>query len=103
MIPGKSVLPAITPSFTAHKGDGTKFCIFLGARWNPAVEEQAIMRVHRLGQKSTVKVTRLIVKDSIEERMLQVQERKRLMCDGALGGSSDRATRLEDLQMLFGS
>jgi len=71
--------------------------------WNPAVEEQAIMRVHRLGQKSTVKVTRLIVKDSIEERMLQVQERKRLMCDGALGGSSDRATRLEDLQMLFGS
>lgn len=37
--------------------------------WNPAVEEQAIMRIHRIGQKKKVRVRRFIVKDTVEERM----------------------------------
>ena len=45
--------------------------------WNPCVEEQAIDRAHRIGQSRTVHVTRLTVKGSVEERILELQERKR--------------------------
>lgn len=47
--------------------------------WSFAVEAQAIDRVHRMGQDSEVKVYRFIVKDSVEERMLRVQDRKKFM------------------------
>ncbi|XP_010542930.1 PREDICTED: putative SWI/SNF-related matrix-associated actin-dependent regulator of chromatin subfamily A member 3-like 3 [Tarenaya hassleriana] len=69
--------------------------------WNPAVEEQAIMRVHRIGQKRTVRVRRFIVKDTVEERMQQVQARKQRMIAGALTDEEVRSARLEELKMLF--
>ncbi|CAH8275956.1 unnamed protein product [Arabidopsis lyrata] len=69
--------------------------------WNPAVEEQAIMRIHRIGQKRTVFVRRFIVKDTVEERMQQVQARKQRMIDGALTDEEVRSERLEELKMLF--
>lgn len=47
--------------------------------WSFAVEAQAIDRVHRMGQEGEVKVCRFIVRDSVEERMLRVQERKKFM------------------------
>ena len=47
--------------------------------WSFAVEAQAIDRVHRMGQEDEVKVYRFIVKNSVEERMLKVQERKKFM------------------------
>jgi DNA repair protein RAD5 len=47
--------------------------------WSFAVEAQAIDRVHRLGQEDEVKVYRFIVKDSVEERMLRVQDRKKFL------------------------
>lgn len=47
--------------------------------WSFAVEAQAIDRVHRMGQDDEVKVYRLIAKDSVEERMLKVQDRKKFM------------------------
>ncbi len=47
--------------------------------WSFAVEAQAIDRVHRMGQTEEVKVTRFIVAESIEEKMLKVQERKKFM------------------------
>lgn len=47
--------------------------------WSFAVEAQAIDRVHRMGQEDEVKVYRFIVKDSVEERMLKVQERKKFL------------------------
>lgn len=47
--------------------------------WSFAVEAQAIDRVHRMGQEGEVRVCRFIVKDSVEERMLKVQERKKFM------------------------
>ncbi|XP_047331671.1 putative SWI/SNF-related matrix-associated actin-dependent regulator of chromatin subfamily A member 3-like 1 [Impatiens glandulifera] len=52
---------------------------FLEPWWNPAVEEQAMDRVHRIGQTEKVKVVRMIAKDTIEERMLKLQDMK----DGA--------------------
>ncbi|KAK6138892.1 hypothetical protein DH2020_027366 [Rehmannia glutinosa] len=69
--------------------------------WNPAVEEQAIMRIHRIGQKRTVHVRRFIVKDTVEERMQQVQARKQRMIAGALTDEEVRSARLEELKMLF--
>jgi len=47
--------------------------------WNPAVERQAVDRSHRIGQLKPVFVYRLITKDSIEERILALQERKRAL------------------------
>jgi len=47
--------------------------------WSYAIEAQAIDRVHRMGQEDEVKVYRFIVKDSVEERMLRVQDRKKFM------------------------
>ncbi|BFG14081.1 hypothetical protein CerSpe_003540 [Prunus speciosa] len=69
--------------------------------WNPAVEEQAIMRIHRIGQKRTVVVRRFIVKDSVEERMQQVQARKQKLIAGALTDEEVRSARIEELKMLF--
>ena len=47
--------------------------------WSFAIEAQAIDRVHRMGQEDEVKVYRFIVKDSVEQRMLRVQDRKKFM------------------------
>ncbi|KAG5613790.1 hypothetical protein H5410_013614 [Solanum commersonii] len=69
--------------------------------WNPAVEEQAIMRIHRIGQKKTVRVRRFIVEDTVEERMQQVQARKQRMIAGALTDEEVRSARIEELKMLF--
>ncbi|KAH7302007.1 hypothetical protein KP509_23G052300 [Ceratopteris richardii] len=69
--------------------------------WNPAVEEQAIMRIHRIGQTKKVSVKRFITKDSVEERMQQVQARKQRMIAGALTDQEIRTARIEELKMLF--
>ncbi|XXG45426.1 hypothetical protein AAC387_Pa02g0510 [Persea americana] len=69
--------------------------------WNPAVEEQAVMRIHRIGQKRRVCVRRFIVKDTVEERMQQVQARKQRMIEGALTDEEVRTARIEELKMLF--
>ena len=46
--------------------------------WNPAVEDQAADRAHRLGQTRPVLVYRLVAQDTVEERILALQERKRI-------------------------
>jgi DNA repair protein RAD5 len=84
--------------------------------WNWSVEAQAIDRIHRLGQTREVHVTRFIIEDSIEERMLALQGQKESITDVALGGSSTagttnraaceeekRARRLMELKFLFGN
>jgi len=58
--------------------------------WNPAVEEQAIARAHRIGQQQTVLVYKLVIEGSIEERILALQQRKSVLTEGVLG--SDAAT-----------
>ncbi len=71
--------------------------------WNFAAEEQATDRTHRIGQKNTVFVTKLVCKDSIEERILDLQERKRELSDLVIGSealSVGRIDRDELLQLL---
>ncbi len=55
--------------------------------WNPAVEDQAKDRAHRIGQERPVIVYRLVAKDTVEEGILALQERKRGLSDAALGGA----------------
>lgn len=61
--------------------------------WNPAVEDQAADRAHRIGQDRPVLVHRLVAADTVEERILALQEHKRSLADAALGGA-DRAASL---------
>lgn len=53
-------------------------------RWNPSTEDQAIDRVHRLGQQKEVYVYRLICESTVEERLLQLQDNKRSLSLQAL-------------------
>ncbi|KAK9279319.1 hypothetical protein L1049_012998 [Liquidambar formosana] len=69
--------------------------------WNPAVEEQAVMRIHRIGQTKRVMIRRFIVKGTVEERMEAVQARKQRMISGALTDQEVRTARIEELKMLF--
>ena len=70
--------------------------------WNPAVEDQAADRAHRIGQNRPVMVYRLIAKDTVEEGILALQDKKRALADAALEGAGDAAgiTR-EDLLALL--
>jgi hypothetical protein len=72
--------------------------------WNPAVEDQATDRAHRIGQDKPVFVYRLIVGGSVEEKMLALQARKRELAEGIYGGSAARRTAsfsAEDLELLL--
>jgi SNF2 family DNA or RNA helicase len=70
--------------------------------WNPAVEDQAADRAHRIGQDRPVLIYRLVAKDTVEERILALQEQKRALADAALAGAAQAAalTR-EDLLALL--
>ncbi|KAF4713172.1 hypothetical protein FOZ62_009230, partial [Perkinsus olseni] len=72
--------------------------------WNPAYEQQAIQRAHRLGQTKPVNAVRFITKDTVEERILALQEKKQLVFDGTVGGNEQGALQklaVEDLRFLF--
>ncbi|CAE6447713.1 unnamed protein product [Rhizoctonia solani] len=73
--------------------------------WNPAVENQAVDRIHRLGQTKPVTTIKLIIENTIEARLLEVQKRKIELANMTLGvqlSKADQAQRrLEELSVLF--
>jgi SNF2 family DNA or RNA helicase len=78
--------------------------VFLFDRWwNPAVEDQAINRAHRIGQKNPVIVTRFICKDTIEERIDLVLRQKRELFESVLGdGKTTNASLSLSASEIFG-
>jgi SNF2 family DNA or RNA helicase len=70
--------------------------------WNPAVEDQAADRAHRIGQERPVMVYRMVAKNTVEERILALQTKKRAIADVALGDASQAGgiTREELLELL---
>lgn len=78
--------------------------VFLFDRWwNPAVEDQAINRAHRIGQKNPVIVTRFICKDTIEERIDTVLRQKRELFESVLGdGKTTNASLSLTASEIFG-
>ena len=72
--------------------------------WNPQVEAQAIQRAHRIGQRKAVRAIRFITKNSIEDRMLELQQKKQLIFDGTVDSKAASLAQLteDDLKFLFG-
>jgi len=71
--------------------------------WNPAAEMQAIDRTHRLGQYRPIRAVRFIAENTVEERILQLQEKKRLVFDGTVGrdAGSLKMLTVDDMKSLF--
>ena len=70
--------------------------------WNPAVENQAIDRTHRIGQLNKVIAYRLLIKDSIEEKIRLLQKQKKALAEDVLGEERfAQSLTLEDLRFLF--
>jgi superfamily II DNA or RNA helicase len=72
--------------------------------WNPAVEAQASDRAHRIGQTKSVFVYKMIAADTVEERILELQERKANLASIAFSEESDvAALEIDDIDYLFGA
>jgi len=70
--------------------------------WNPAVENQAIDRTHRIGQTNKVIAYRLLIKDSIEEKIRQLQKKKQALAQDVFGEERfSQSLTLDDLRFLF--
>nr|WP_269452027.1 DEAD/DEAH box helicase [Tessaracoccus coleopterorum] len=80
------------------------YVFILDPWWNPAAENQAIDRAHRIGQDKPVNVYRLVSTDTIEEKVLALQERKRNLFDAVVGEGSDSGSHLsaDDIVGLLG-
>jgi len=80
---------------------GADTVIHIDPWWNPAVEAQATDRAHRIGQKRVVTSYKLIARDTVEEKILALQERKREMIASTLGdGSSGADLGLDEEEIL---
>eukprot|EP00930_Biecheleria_cincta_P095946 TRINITY_DN87831_c0_g1_i1.p1 TRINITY_DN87831_c0_g1~~TRINITY_DN87831_c0_g1_i1.p1 ORF type:complete len:1334 (+),score=184.72 TRINITY_DN87831_c0_g1_i1:213-4214(+) len=71
--------------------------------WNPAAELQAIQRAHRIGQARPVKATRFVAANTIEEKIMELQQKKQSVFDCTVGNSNEALQRLsaEDIMFLF--
>jgi non-specific serine/threonine protein kinase len=79
------------------------YVIHIDPWWNPAVEMQATDRTHRIGQDKPVFVYKLITRDSVEEKILQLQERKRALVSQLISTESSffKSLSAEDIEVLF--
>ena len=80
-----------------------EYVFLLDPWWNPAVEAQAVDRAHRIGQTHQVFAYRLIARDTVEERVLELQRQKRGLADAILNADNRllRDLRREDLELLL--
>jgi SNF2 family DNA or RNA helicase len=93
-------LKAAGTGITLHAAD---YVFLLDPWWNPAVEAQAVDRVHRIGQTNTVFVYRMVTAGTIEERIQALKASKRDMFDkliGGLGGDFDLSQHFSSLKSL---
>jgi non-specific serine/threonine protein kinase len=79
------------------------YVIHIDPWWNPAVEMQATDRTHRIGQEKPVFVYKMIVRDSVEEKILQLQERKQELVETLISteGSFLKRLTVDDVELLF--
>lgn len=79
------------------------YVIHIDPWWNPAVEMQATDRTHRIGQDKPVFVYKLIARDTVEEKILQLQDRKRALVSQLIAteGSFFKSLSRQDVEMLF--
>jgi len=78
------------------------YVVLLDPWWNPAVENQAIDRTHRIGQTNKVIAYRLLIKNSIEEKIRELQKQKKALAQDVLGEEKfSQSLTLDDLHFLF--
>ena len=75
------------------------YVVHMDPWWNPAVEDQASDRAHRIGQTRPVTIYRLVAKDTIEEKIIKLHQQKRDLADSLLEGS-DMSGSMKADQML---
>jgi SNF2 family DNA or RNA helicase len=80
-----------------------EYVFLLDPWWNPAVEAQAIDRAHRIGQNKPVFAYRLIARDTVEEKVLELQKSKRDLADAIINADNSLIRNLgrEDLELLL--
>ena len=80
-----------------------EYVFLLDPWWNPAVEAQAIDRAHRIGQTQHVFAYRLIARDTVEEKVLELQQTKRDLADAIINADNSliRTLSREDLELLL--
>jgi SNF2 family DNA or RNA helicase len=67
--------------------------------WNPAVEEQATNRAHRMGQKKVVQVIRLVAQGTVEDKMYELQQKKKNMIDQVIQPGQETLSALTELEI----
>ncbi|MBK8806197.1 MAG: SWF/SNF helicase family protein [Bacteroidales bacterium] len=77
------------------------YVFLLDPWWNPAVENQAISRAHRIGQTNKVFVYRFITENSIEEKIRSLQEKKKELADTFIQNENSMVFSLESVNYLF--
>lgn len=102
--------PGVTVFLVSLKAGGVALNLTEASRvflmdpwWNPSVEVQAMDRIHRLGQHRPIIVKRMIVENSIESRIIELQNKKSAMIEAAIGKDDSAMGRLSvaDLSFLF--
>ncbi|MEM6854372.1 MAG: C-terminal helicase domain-containing protein, partial [Planctomycetota bacterium] len=80
-----------------------EYVFILDPWWNPAVEAQAIDRTHRIGQTKPVFAYRMICEDTVEQRIIELQQRKRKLADAIVGGQQNLLQSLtrDDIEQLL--
>ena len=77
------------------------YVLIIDPWWNPFVEQQAIDRTHRIGQTKNVVVYKFITKDSIEEKMMNLQKYKLSLSGSILSANSDAGIKMDDIKQLI--
>jgi DNA repair protein RAD16 len=78
-------------------------CFIMDVWWNDAMQSQAMDRIHRLGQFKPMKCVKFIIEGTIEERILKLQQKKRLIFEATVGGDTAAINKLteDDMRFLF--
>jgi SNF2 family DNA or RNA helicase len=81
------------------------YCFVLDPWWNPGIEAQAVDRTHRIGQTKTVMVYRLVAKDTIEQKVMDLKARKKELFESVVGGEALAAAALtaDEIRGLLGA
>lgn len=99
---GEFFLISLKAGGTGLNLTAANYVILLDPWWNPAVDNQAADRTHRIGQTEAVTVYRLICQDTVEERVLQLHAKKQTLAEDILEGTAHTRITLEDMMGLFG-
>ncbi|KFZ60930.1 Transcription termination factor 2, partial [Podiceps cristatus] len=83
---------------------GGNHLFLLDMHWNPALEDQACDRIYRVGQQKDVVIHRFVCEGTVEEKIMQLQRKKKVLAQQVLAGKGEAFTKLTlaDLKILFG-